>query len=56
MKSEDQDLIYSEKTDLSSQSLELRTERVKVDTEVYSKRTDQTLSSNENDRELFKPD
>ena len=47
MKSEDQDLIYSEKTDLNSQSSELQAEPVKEDTEPFSKPTDQILSSND---------
>jgi hypothetical protein len=47
IKSEDQDHIYSEKTVLNSQFLELLTEPVKEDTEQSSKPTDQTLSSND---------
>jgi len=46
-KLEDQDLTYSEKMDLSSQFLELQTEPVKTDTKLYSKLTDQILSSND---------
>ena len=47
MKSEDQDLTCSEKTDLNSQFSELPTEPVKEDTEPFSKPTDQILSSND---------
>ena len=55
-KSEDQNHTCSEKTDSDSQSSEPAEEPVKADTEPCSRPTDQTPSSNEHDKELFKPD